>query len=123
MIYKNAKKLALQSFDNNILNQKKVNLIEGKLKSSDMKKYIKALKLIERKNTIYLVLPNEKIKNGVDYAIESLKKMYPGKKIEYLYDKSLMAGIKIINDDLIYEYNIGNTINNIFLHLNQKNYD
>lgn len=88
-----------------------------------MKKYIKSLKLVERKNTIYLVLPNENIKNGVSHIIELLKKTYPAKKIEFLYDKSLIAGIKIINDDLIYEHNVGNTINNLISYLKQENYD
>ena len=123
MNYKTIKKLAAQSFSGNFLDLKKVNLIAKHLKRSNMKKYIKVLKLIERKNTIYLVLPNEKIKAGVDYVIELLKKMYPAKKIEFLYDDSLIAGIKIINDDLIYEHSVGNTINNLIAYLKQENYD
>lgn len=123
MKYKDIKKLAIQSFTKNDLDQKRVTLIAKHLKRSDMKKYIKALKLIEKKNTIYLVLPNEKIKDGINYITELLKKRYSTRKIEFLYDESLIAGIKIINDDLIYEHSMGNTINNLITYLKEENYD
>lgn len=123
MTNKQIKKLAEESFVKQNLNQKKVNLITRSIKRSDMKKYIKALKVIERKNTIYVVFPVQEEKNSIEYALKTLKNMYPFKKAECMIDPSLMAGVKIINDDLIYDFNMKNTLHNIMSYINNKIYD
>lgn len=99
------KKLAIDSFKNNELNVFRVKKIAGLLKRGDLKLYIKALKRADGRNTITLVVPDEDIENVAGVAAK-LKKAYPDKKILIKVDPTLIAGIKIINDDLIYEVSI-----------------
>lgn len=122
MDYQKVKKIAEQSFVNNKLNPKIVDLVAKKLKRSEIKKYIKALRLLKRKKTIYLILPEiEKNTNQeISYILNFLKKAYPQKKIEIQKDPSLISGIKVINYDIIYNYNIKNTINSIISHINKS---
>ncbi|MBI2031129.1 MAG: hypothetical protein HYT08_00795 [Candidatus Levybacteria bacterium] len=120
MDYKKIKKIAEQSFINNKLDPKIVNFVTKKLKRSEIKKYIKILRLLERKKTIYLVLPKVTENQGTDYVLSYLNKTYPDKKIEIEKDPSLISGIKILNDDIIYNYNVKDTINNLISHINKN---
>lgn len=115
--------LAKGSFIKNDIDYRKVKSIAKLLKRSELKKYIKSLKSIERKHTIYLSLPignKEKIsKDALDY----LRKLFPEKNVEYIFDSSLMAGVKILNNDLTYDFNIKNAFKDLVSHIKQVNYD
>src|SRR3989344_1274298 len=102
---KTIKKLAIDSFSKNSLNIPRVQRISALLKRNELKYYIKALKSLENKKTITLVVPDEEIES-IQKVFDKLKKAYPDKKILVKVDPSLIAGIKIINDDLIYEVSI-----------------
>lgn len=102
---KKIKKLALESYNKTQLNVPRVQRISAILKRNELKYYIKALKQVESKKTITLVVPDEEIES-VGVVVAKLRIAYPDKKILIKTDPSLIAGIKVINDDLIYEVSI-----------------
>lgn len=115
--------LARGSFIKNDIDYRKVKSIAKLLKRSELKKYIKTLKSIERKHTIYLSLPiGNKDKISKD-ALDYLRKLFPEKNVEYIFDSSLMAGVKILNNDLTYDFNIKNAFKDLVSHIKQVNYD
>lgn len=99
------KKLAHASFKNAQLDAPRVRKISKLLKKEELKYYIKALKQIENKKTITLVVSDEDI-DSVANVVEKIRKIYPDKKILIKTDPTLIAGIKVINDDLIYEVSV-----------------
>lgn len=109
------KSLANASYTKANLDEKKIERIVKKLTRLELKKYIKALKILEKQKTTYLYL--SKIPDNK--AVGQFKKMFPDKKIIVKEDKSLIAGIKIINDDQVYEQNIKNTLDNLVNFINQ----
>lgn len=115
--------LAKKSFTKNNIDYKKVKSIARLLKRSELKKYVKILKSIEKKNTVYFSLPvgnRDKISKD---TLEYLKRLFPQKNIEYVFDPSLMAGIKILDNDLVYDFSIKNTFKDLISHIKQVNYD
>jgi len=119
MDYKRIKKIAEGSFINNKLNPKIINLVSKKLKRSELKKYIKALRQIEKKKTIYLILPEITDSKDIEYLLNYLKDFYPDKDVEIQKNPKLIAGLKIINDDLVYEYNVKDALNNLVSQINK----
>lgn len=99
------KKLAIESFSNSELNAPRVKKIAKHLKRSELKLYIKALKQVNSKKTVTLVVPDDGIESVAGVAAK-LRIAYPDKKILIKTDPTLIAGIKVINDDLIYEVSI-----------------
>ena len=49
--------------------------------------------------------------------IADFKKIFPDKKIIMKEDKSLILGVKIINKDTIFDFNLKNTLENIVEHI------
>ncbi len=111
MTGKQIKDLALQSYTKEALDQKKVNRIAKVLKRSDLKAYIKVLKRLEKEKTVTVILPKIKVnQNDLD---KQFKLAFPNKKINYQADENLIVGVKIINNDLIYEFNLRDTLKRI----------
>lgn len=111
MNIKKIKTLVLASYTDKRLNVDKVNKIAGLLTRKDLKTYIKVLKSYEKKNTVIVNLPflyNDK---------KIFDKMFKGKKIIYKEDPSLIAGVRIINNDIVYEHNLKNTLEDISAHI------
>lgn len=100
--------LAEKSYRNGMLDQDKAKVIASLLKRADLKKYIEVLKNMENKNTVTVILPFEN-------RVENLKfgKIFPDKKIIYRTDPALIAGMKIINNDIIYEFDLKDTLMDI----------
>ncbi len=109
----NIKKLAELSFTKNDLDPKKVNLIKKYLKRKDSRNYIKELSRIINKKT--LIVTSVLSLNEEDR--KKISSLFPGKKITYNIDRSLMMGVRIIEDDNIYELNLKNTLENIAAHI------
>lgn len=109
-------KLVLASYSNNVLNEKKVFKISTLLSKSDLKKYINGLKLAERKKSLIVSSPI----NNQD--LKKFEKLFPNKKILFKKDPSLMLGIRIVDDDMIYEFTLKNSLDKILSHI-EKNYD
>ncbi|MCL5439047.1 MAG: hypothetical protein M1268_03590 [Patescibacteria group bacterium] len=109
MTKKQFRLLAEASYTKNKLDSKKVEKIVKLLPRKDTKMYIKALKNKENKTTVSITLPRQPKKQ-----IEKLfKNMYPNKKIIYNIDSSLIVGVKVIDNDLVYEENLKDTLRQI----------
>ncbi len=119
MIKKQIKELAQKSFNKGVLDEAKVALIAKTLKRKDLKRYIRALKRVENENTVKVSTSfNNELSIPKDVKTD-IKNMYPGKKIQYLYDPDLAAGIKIVCNDMYYEYNVKNSLEEILAHIRE----
>lgn len=105
------KLIALKSFARNNLDPIKVKKFSKSMKRKDLRQYIKYLKHYESKNKITIVIPSMEKINKKDLG--RFAKLYPNKKIEYLEDPSIILGIRLIDNDLIYDFNLKNTFENI----------
>jgi len=110
------KKLAILSYKNNIIDVKKVEKIVKLLKKSELREYVKYLKTIEKTKTLKVILPNN---NNQKECEKMLKIMYKKKNINVDYDENMIVGLKIIDNDLIYEYNLKDTLNKISNYIKQ----
>ena len=109
-------KLVLVSYENNSLNQKKVNKISTFLSNSDLKKYINGLKLTEKKKSLIVSSPIN------DSDLRKFEKLFPNKKILFKKDFSLMLGVEIVDNDIVYEFALKNSLDKILNYIEQ-NYD
>jgi len=96
------KQLAEESFNKNDLDEKKVFMITARLKRTDVRSYIRALKLLTQQKTVFVQAP---------VAIDAneqrqLQVKFPNKKMVYTINKDLLAGMKIIDNDLLYDYSL-----------------
>lgn len=109
-------KLIIASYKNNSLDKKRVNKISTLLSKPDLKKYINKLKLTEKKKTLIVSSPI----NNQD--LRKFEKLFPNKKILFEKDPSLMLGVKIVDNDIVYEFTLKNSLDRILNYIEQ-NYD
>ena len=109
-------KLVLASYSKNALNRKAVNKITTLLSKSDLKKYINALKLTEKKRSLIVSTPI----NNQD--LKKFQKLFPHKKILFNQDPSLLLGMQITDNDIVYEFTLKNSLDKIQNYIEQ-NYD
>jgi F0F1-type ATP synthase delta subunit len=110
MIDKKIKQLVNLSYTNDKLDEVKVKKIANKLKYSDLKRYIRYIKDTEKRKSVIVYL-SEDIK---DKQLElEIKKKFTNKRIIFKVDKSLLAGIKIVDFDNIYDFSLKNKLDNI----------
>ncbi len=121
MTKKYIKKIALASYTKNELDSKKVKRIAGFLTRNNLKRYIKELKLLENQKTITILTPafSKKVQNDVR---KQFAKVFADRKVIIDNDPSLILGVKVIDNDLIYDLSLKNTLNNLNMHIN-KQYD
>jgi hypothetical protein len=108
------KKLAEISYTKDNLDEKKVDMIANNLKKTDLKIYIKNLKNIELKKTVIITVPGE---GGITEIKNYFYKLYPGRKLVFNTDESLISGIRVVDYDNVYELSLKN-----FLEKAIKNY-
>jgi F0F1-type ATP synthase delta subunit len=109
-------KLVTASYKDNNLDQKKVNKIASLISRADLKKYISGLELSEKKKSLIISSPT----NNQD--IKRFEKLFPHKKIVLKRDPSLMLGVKVVDNDVVYEFTLKNSLDKILNHIEQ-NYD
>ena len=97
------KKLAQESFKKNELDEKIVIKVAKALKREDLKVYIKDLKNMEAKKTVTVTIPTS---HGVGDMKKYFDKIYPGKRIVFKIDESLLTGIKVVDYDNVYELSL-----------------
>lgn len=107
-------KLVLASYSNNFLNRKRVNKISTLLSKADLKKYINQLKLTERRKSLIVCSPT----NNQDFR--KFEELFPNKKILFTKDSSLMLGVRIIDNDIVYEFTLRNSLDKIISHIEQS---
>ena len=103
------KKLASASFVKNGLDSRNVSRVTKILKREDLKIYIKDLKNIEAKRSVLVTLPSA---SGINEIKSHFSKIYPGKRIVFNVDESLLSGIKVVDYDNVYELSLRGLLEN-----------
>lgn len=119
MTRKYIKKLSLASYTKNELDSKKVKRIAGFLTRNNLKQYIKELKLLENQKTITILTPSVG-KTAQNNIKKKFAKIYADKKIIIEDDPSLLLGVKVVDNDLIYDLSLKNTLDNLTMHINEQ---
>lgn len=109
-------KLVADSYKKSALDQKKVNKIATLLSKSDLKRYINGLKLAEKKKSLIISSPM----NNQD--LKKFEKLFPNKRIIFKKDPTLMLGMEITDNDIVYEFTLKNSLDKIISYI-QENYD
>lgn len=91
------------SYTKGQLDNKKVTRVAKLLTRADLKKYIRGLKLVEKANTISLVLPDVKLYNKS--LLGNTKK-----QVRVIEDTSLLLGVQVIDNDTVYDLTLKSTI-------------
>ncbi len=104
------------SYKKDNLDQKKVNKIASLISKADLKKYINGLKLEEKKKSLIVSSPI----NNQD--LKKFEKLFPHKKIIFKKDPSLMLGVRVVDNDIVYEFTLKNSLDKIVNYIEQ-NYD
>lgn len=99
------------------LMQDKAVAIADHLKRKDLKSYVKALKTNEAKATVVIETSSPK-ENLVD---TEARKLFPNKKIRYIHSPDLLLGIKITDNDTVYEASLAHSFNALLAGI--KEYD
>lgn len=112
MTRRQIKLLAQASYVRNNLDSIKCNKIADKLTREDFKRYLRILKTIEREKTVTVIVPEMTLgeKQNVEKRFGS---MFKDKRIQVETDQSLVVGLKIIDNDLVYELSLRDTISRI----------
>lgn len=118
MTKKLIKKLALSSYTKNVLDVKKTKKISGLLTRTDLKQYIKELKLLESQKNVKILIPlvNKNTKKDIT---SKFSKVFSGKNVMIEEDKSLILGVKIVDNDVIYDLSLKNTLNSLNTYINK----
>lgn len=98
------KKLAHNSFTDNKLDEKKVKVISSNLNRGRLKTYLREIKNISQKNTVYITIPSNS--TLTEDASKTFSRLFPGRKIEIRVDTTLIGGVRIENYDMIYDLSI-----------------
>jgi mRNA-degrading endonuclease YafQ of YafQ-DinJ toxin-antitoxin module len=107
------KQLVLESYDKGHLLEKKALLIADQLDRKELKQYISALKQSEKLRTVFVDMPFD----GNDDDMRSLQSLFPDKKIVLRTEESLLAGMRIVNNDDIFEMNLKHNLDAIIEHV------
>lgn len=110
------KQLAFQSYKGNELDEKTVIAIANQLPRKELKKYIKELKREENRKSIEITLAKE----PTDQDKKEFRDLFPDKKILYKVNPSLIIGMEVKNNDMIYELNLKHTLNKIVNYLGES---
>lgn len=108
--------IAEKSFTRKDLDIKKVKIFTARMKRKELREYLRMVKLIDYRNKVTVVVPSlEKFKRNDFYEIS---KRFSDKKIVYRQDPQLLVGVKIIDNDQIFDFNLKNSLEEI-----TKSYD
>lgn len=110
------KSLVKESYKDSVLDPTIVYAIADSLKRSELKEYIDKLKDYENRKNVIVTTPFD-ISNS-----EIFEELFPNKKIVFKKDTYLILGLKIVDYDNVYEFNLKNTLDDI-ISLFTKNYD
>jgi len=119
MTRKQIHQLVLGSYTKDKLDDKKITKIASLLRRKDLKSYVRALKLQEKKGSVHVALPTASIYNSSKRIFFDL---FPGKSITLSEDKLLLLGGKIVADDMVYDFSLKNKLENFLLDL-EESYD
>lgn len=98
------------SYHDNSLDPQHVDQIAEKLSRKQLKEYLYALKARERQTTVLVSYANDR---GEQMLQDSLKSLFPGKKMKSAVNPSLLLGIRITDNDLVYDLSLNSTLEQI----------
>ncbi|MBI4079599.1 MAG: hypothetical protein HY429_04905 [Candidatus Levybacteria bacterium] len=107
------KKIVAHSFDGELLKKDFVVEVANMLSRKDLKQYVKALKVVERKKEVIISLaltPTKKQKHV-------FSDLYTNKRIIYRIDKRLGAGVKIEENDKEFAFNLRQILDGLVQHV------
>src|SRR3989344_1201297 len=114
---KQINRLVLESYKKNRLDKKKINRIVTLISRSDLKKYLSALKIQEKKAMLIVSTPADN-----PLSDEKLfRKLFPNKKIIFKNDKSLLLGMQIVDYDVIHNFTLKSSLDKIISRI-EKDY-
>lgn len=117
MSIKKIKKLALKTYSQASINTKMLDIVSKKLERKDLKAYINELKRINQNRIVKVYVPDRKVLN---YKLEkSISKFFEGRSLMILEEPELLAGIRIVDNDLIYELNLKDSLENMVEYLKE----
>ena len=105
--------LVRESYNGDKLDGDKAISIASRLNRNQLKEYINALKDNETKNNVFVTLPYAQNE-------ELFSKLYHGKKIVLNIDPSIMLGVKIEEQDNVYEFNLRNALEKIVNYVSES---
>ncbi len=112
------KDLVAASYTNNGLHEKTVLTIADHLSRSELKMYVKALKRAEKALTVIVdsaSTPSEALKI-------KLAEAFSDKTIHYQTDPSLLLGVRITDNDIVYDANLKSTLGKLVTEI-ENEYD
>lgn len=109
--------LVLASYQHDSLSAKKVDEISTRLTRQDLKAYIRALKLMEQKKKISVALPDTNLYNT---SKKSLQEIFPDKELFFQEDPSLLLGMRIIADDMVYDMSLKDRLESVLDEVEQQ---
>lgn len=110
MTKRDIRQLVVASYTKDRLDDKKVEKIAGMLSKTDLKAYIRGLRLEEQKHKIYLALATKTIYNK---ARKEFEKAFEGKEIVFTEDPSLLLGMRVLDGDMLYEVSLSERLNQL----------
>ncbi|GDX61925.1 hypothetical protein LBMAG33_2350 [Candidatus Levyibacteriota bacterium] len=119
MTKKQIKDLVITSYkSDDELDEATVEKLTDLLSRTQLKQYIIALKKYEEDKSVLVKLATLP---SIDEE-KKLKEVFPNKKIVFDVDPSIITGMRVVNKDIISEYNLKNTLDNLIAHITE-NYD
>jgi len=101
MTKRDIRKLAQASYK--VLDEGKVAKISSLLKRKDLKEYIRQLRLLEKQQEVIIALPAI---NGYNKPGSFFEQLFSNKRITYQEDSSLLLGVRITDNDMVYDINL-----------------
>ena len=98
------------------LDKKKVDGIASLISRPDLKKYINGLKSSESEKDLIISTPID------DKYLNKYIKLYPNRKVILRKDPSLLLGVKVIDNDVIYDFTLKKSLEKVLNYIEQ-NYD
>ncbi|HEV2339382.1 MAG TPA: hypothetical protein VGT05_01285 [Patescibacteria group bacterium] len=117
MTHKDIRQLVSVSFSKNQLDEKKVARIAHLLSRKDLKKYIRGLKLAEKKHNVYVATAAKNV-----YNTKELTVIFRNKQFVFTFDPSLLLGQRIVDDDMVYDVSLKSRLEH-FLSQLTEDYD
>lgn len=107
--------LVTLSYTGDSLDEKTVLAVADKLKRKDLKRYIKELRRSEAKNSVIITLPFQ-ADEGDRKRFEDI---FTGKRILFNVDQSLLMGVSIINNDIIYNLSLKDALEKVVSYMSK----
>jgi F0F1-type ATP synthase delta subunit len=106
---KNLEKLVQESYKDGKLDKETVDYISDRLTRNKLKQYINLLKEEERKKIIFVTTPKPLSADDK----KKISELFPKKTIVENIDPKMISGIKLVENDEEYEFNLNQTFHDI----------